>query len=79
MASRSGNCEAAKNKADKARLSRELTWLALKYEVIKTAERDVVCKLNEMFGCGKTQISVILRNMERIKDLYDANPSGQIR
>ena len=42
--------------------------LALKYEVLKTAEREKklgVCKLSEMFGCGKTQISVILKNREK--------------
>ena len=42
--------------------------LALKYEVLKTAEREKklgVHKLSEMFGCGKTQISVILKNREK--------------
>ena len=44
--------------------------LALKYEVVKTAEREKklgMRKLSEMFNCGKTQISVILKNRERIK------------
>ena len=47
--------------------------LARKFEVIKTAEK----KLAEMFGCGKIQVSVILRNKERIKELYAANASSQ--
>ena len=53
--------------------------LALKYEVVKAGERERlgVCKLSAMFVCGKTQISVILKNKQRIKDLYEANASGQ--
>ena len=53
--------------------------LALKYEVVKAAEREKlgVRKLSAMFGCGKTQISVILKNKQKIKDLYEANASGQ--
>ena len=51
------------SKKSKPHKSNDLT-LALKYEVVKTAEREKlgVRKLSEMFGCGKTQISVILRN-----------------
>ena len=30
-----------------------------------------------MFGCEKTQISVILKSKERIEELYEANASGQ--
>ena len=54
--------------------------LALKYEILKTAERTKklgVRKHSEMFGCGKTHISVILKNRKRIKELYEANVSGQ--
>ena len=34
------------------------------------------CKLSQIFGCGKTQISTVLRNKERIKELYESNASG---
>ena len=54
--------------------------LAKKYEVIKEAEKNKtigVCKLAENFGCGKTQISTILKNKERIEELYASNASGQ--
>ena len=50
--------------------------LAQKYEVVKTAERERkigVRKLGQIFGCGKTQISTMLRNKERIKE---TNASG---
>ena len=53
--------------------------LAQKYEVVKTAERERkigVRKLGQIFGCGKTQISTMLRNKERIKELYETNASG---
>ena len=53
--------------------------LAQKYEVVKTAEREKkigVRKLSQIFGCGKTQISTVLRNKERIKELYESNASG---
>ena len=36
-----------------------------------------VHKCSQMFECGETQISVILRNKESTKDLYEANASGQ--
>ncbi len=50
--------------------------LARKHEVIKAAEKEKfgVRKLGKMFGCGKTQI---LRNKERIEQLYAANASDQ--
>ena len=67
------------SKKSKPHKRNDLT-LALKYEVVKTAEREKklgVRKLSEMFGCGKTQISVILRNKERIKELYETTASGK--
>ena len=50
--------------------------LAQKYEVIKIAEKEkniAVRKLSQVFGCGKTQISTVIRNKERIKELYEKN------
>lgn len=50
--------------------------LARKHKVIKAAEKDHklgVHKLAEMFGCGRTQISVILKEIE---ELYAANESS---
>ena len=55
--------------------------LAQKYEVIKIAEKEKnigVRKLSQVFGCGKTQISTVIRNKERIKDLYEKNATGEI-
>ena len=50
--------------------------LELKYEVIKTSERKPkigVHKLAEIFKCRKTQMSVVLKNADRIKKLYQSN------
>ena len=58
---------------------RNYLTLAQKYQVVKTAESEIkigVRKLGQIFGCGKTQISTMLRNKERIKELYEANASG---
>ncbi|XP_011406639.1 PREDICTED: tigger transposable element-derived protein 4-like [Amphimedon queenslandica] len=53
--------------------------LQLKYEVIQRAEKEPkigVRRLADIFSCGKTQISCILRDKERIKDLYESNSNG---
>ena len=42
--------------------------LKLKYEVIKTVDKEPkigICKLAGLFSCGKTQISTILNNKEK--------------
>ena len=53
--------------------------LDMKYEVIKTAEREkkLCAKLAQMFCCKKTQISTVLKNKENIKVLYEAIASGE--
>ena len=46
-----------------------------KYNVAKAAEKNPkagIRKLANKFKCGKTQISTILRNKERIIGLYEA-------
>lgn len=35
-------------------------------------------KLAEIFGCGKMQISVILKNADRIKELYQSNSRSDL-
>ena len=55
--------------------------LELKYEVVRTAERETkisIRKLADMFQCGKTQISTILKDKDRIIELYEKNASGQM-
>ena len=49
--------------------------LKLKYEVIKAVEKEPkigIRKLAGLFSCGKTQISTILNNRERIVEMYEA-------
>ena len=55
--------------------------LKRKYEVIKTAEREPklgVRKLALRFGCGKTQISTILKNKEAVREFYESNASDSL-
>ena len=50
--------------------------LKLKYEVLKTVEKEPkigVHKLAGLFSCGKTQISSILKNKEKIVEMYEAH------
>ena len=50
--------------------------LKLKYEVIKTVEMEPkmgVRKLAGLFSCGKTQISMILKNKEKIVEMHEAH------
>ena len=55
--------------------------LKLKYEVIKTVENEPkigIRKLAGLFSCGKTQISTILNNKEKIVEMYEVhNASAQ--
>ena len=47
--------------------------LKLKYEVIKTVEKEPkigIRKLAGLFSCEKTQISTILNNKEKILEMY---------
>ena len=56
--------------------------LKSKYEVIKAAQSDPkigVRKLAEIFQCGKTQISTIVKNKAAIKELYESNACGSLR
>ena len=50
--------------------------LKLKYEVLKTAEKEPrigICKLARFYSCSETQISSILKNKDRIVELYEAH------
>ena len=54
--------------------------LQQKFKVIKAAEKDKklgVRKLSQMFNCGKTQISGVLKNKAKIEELYMANVSEE--
>ena len=52
--------------------------LEKKVEVIKKARNHpgiTVCSLAELFNCGKTQISYILKNKDSILASYESNAS----
>ena len=51
--------------------------LKMKYEVIKTFERERIGirKLAAIFGCGKSQISCIIKNKNKIQELFESNAS----
>ena len=55
--------------------------LKLKYEVIRTVDKEPkigIHKLAGLFSSGKTQISTILNNKEKIVEMYEAhNASAQ--
>ena len=55
--------------------------LNLKHEVIKAVEKEPrigICKLANMFSCGRTQISMPLKNKDRIVEFYEANASDEM-
>ena len=67
------------NSAIKSKKRNDLS-LKLKYEVIKTFEKERlgIRKLATMFNCGKTQISCILQNKKRIRELFEGNAADDI-
>lgn len=55
--------------------------LKMKYEVIMTSERETkigIRKLADLFQCGKSQISAILKNKATVKQLYESNASSDL-
>ena len=58
--------------------SKNTLTLKKKVEVIKVAaeSRVGVRRLAEQFNCGRTQISLILKNKESILELYEPNASS---
>ena len=54
--------------------------LATKYKVIQEAQKSKgvgIRKLAEKFGCDKSQICTILKNKEKIGELYFSNASSE--
>ena len=59
---------------------RNVLNLKKKIEVLDVAEKNKklgVRGLAEMFNCGKTQISSILKNKQSIREMYEANLSNE--
>ena len=64
----------------KTRQGRNTLSLKKKVEVIKAAKNNPqfgVRRLADLFECGKTQISSVLKNKESILELYEANASSE--
>ena len=59
--------------------TRNVLSLKKKVEVLTVAEKNPqigVRRLAELFSCGKTQISTILKNKESIFELFEGNVSS---
>lgn len=66
-------------KASAAKKKRNCLTLKRKIEVIKYAKKNPginIRSLAEIFECGKTQISKIIKNKESLLSMYESNASG---
>ena len=64
----------------KTRQARNALSLKKKVEVIKAAKSNPqfgVRRLADMFECGRSQISSLLKNKESILELYEANAASK--